>query len=96
MREDPRLTDLLPGLRPARLAVMLKDGTRLDGYTETNRGDDVDPYLPEELAEKFFELTERVWPREISEEAHEKIMMLECLEDIATLTRPLDGILTSG
>lgn len=96
VREDPRLTDLLPGLRPARLAVMLKDGTRLDGYTETNRGDDVDPYLPEELAEKFFELTERVWPREISEEAHEKIMMLECLEDIATLTRPLDGILPSG
>ena len=85
VREDQRLSDMFPGLRPARVEVILKDGRRLEGYTETNRGDDVDPYPPEELAEKFFELTDRVWPREVAETMHRNIMALDGLEDISRL-----------
>lgn len=56
VREDPALTAMLPGLRPARLRVTLADGRVLSAEALTNRGDTEDPYGPEEVTEKFFEL----------------------------------------
>ncbi|WP_376098300.1 MmgE/PrpD family protein [Roseomonas sp. CCTCC AB2023176] len=56
VREDAALTAMLPGLRPARLRVTLADGRVLSAEALTNRGDTEDPYGPEEVTEKFFEL----------------------------------------
>jgi 2-methylcitrate dehydratase PrpD len=56
VREDPALTAMLPGLRPARLRVTLADGHVLSAEVLTNRGDTEDPYGPQDVTGKFFEL----------------------------------------
>jgi 2-methylcitrate dehydratase PrpD len=61
VREDPALTTMLPGLRPARVAVFLKDGRALRAEALTNKGDTEDPYSAEEIREKFHEVTGPVW-----------------------------------
>ena len=53
--EDPSLTAMLPGLRPARVRVTLRDGRVLAAEATTNRGDTEDPYSPEEIIEKFMD-----------------------------------------
>lgn len=61
VREDPELTSMLPGLRPARVTIVLKDGRSLHAEALTNRGDTEDPYSDREIREKFHELTSPVW-----------------------------------
>ncbi len=61
VREDPELTARLPGLRPARVRVTLKDGRTLKAEVLTNRGDTEDPYSADEVREKFRELAGPVW-----------------------------------
>ncbi|MCZ8105349.1 MAG: MmgE/PrpD family protein [Burkholderiales bacterium] len=53
--EDPTLTAMLPGLRPARVRVTLRDGRVLAAEATTNRGDTEDPYSADEIALKFME-----------------------------------------
>ena len=93
VREDPKLTAMTPALMPAQVTVVLKDGSRVEGCTETNRGDAEDPYNAAELAEKFFELTDYVWPREVAESLFARANNLQDLDDVNQLTRPLDGII---
>jgi len=85
VREDPALTAKLPQLRPARLKMKLRDGRMLEGSADANRGDDQDPYSRDELREKFFELSERAWPRSAVEAVHQKLQQLETLEDVSQL-----------
>lgn len=85
VREDPALTAKLPQLRPARLQIKLRDGRVLEGSADANRGDDQDPYSRDELREKFFELSERAWPRGTVQGLHDKLMHLETLNDVSTL-----------
>lgn len=59
--EDPKLTAMMPALRPAKVIVRMTDGTAFEAETRTNRGDTEDPYSENELAEKFDELARRVW-----------------------------------
>lgn len=61
VREDAALTARLPGLRPARVAVNLRDGRVLRHEVLTNRGDTEDPYGPDEVRAKFLELASPVW-----------------------------------
>ena len=56
VREDAALTAKLPGLRPARVAVTLKDGRVLGAEALTNRGDTEDPYSDEEVVAKYREM----------------------------------------
>ncbi len=62
VREDPALTAKLPGLRPARVTVMLKGNRQWTAEVLTNRGDTEDPYTAAEVEEKFRELAGPVWP----------------------------------
>lgn len=61
VREDPALTAKLPGQRPARVALRLRDGRVLKAESLTNRGDTEDPYSRDEILEKFHELAAPVW-----------------------------------
>jgi 2-methylcitrate dehydratase PrpD len=61
VREDAALTAKLPGLRPARAAVRLKDGSVLNAESLTNRGDTEDPYTADEVMDKFREIAGPVW-----------------------------------
>ena len=61
--EDTGMTARLPGLRPARVTIIMKDGSRFDAAVETNRGDWQDPYSADQLAEKYMSLAGRLWPK---------------------------------
>ena len=63
VREDPQMTLRLPLERPARVRIMLTDGSSLQGEVGVNRGDDALPYSRAELREKFMNLSTRVWPQ---------------------------------
>ncbi|MEJ1158974.1 MmgE/PrpD family protein [Prosthecomicrobium sp. N25] len=54
--EDPALTAKLPGLRPARVTVSLKDGRTFSAEALTNKGDTEDPYTADEVVAKFMEV----------------------------------------
>jgi 2-methylcitrate dehydratase PrpD len=64
VREDREMTKRLPGERPARVTLSLKNGRSVSAEVSSNRGDEASPYTEEELRRKFIELTSRVWPLE--------------------------------
>ncbi len=51
--EDPALTAMLPGLRPARVRLKLKDGRAFEAMAMTNKGDTEDPYGADDIIGKF-------------------------------------------
>lgn len=61
VNEDPALTAMLPGKRPARLRLTLADGTTHSAEVSTNRGDTEDPYTEAEVRAKFHELADPVF-----------------------------------
>jgi 2-methylcitrate dehydratase PrpD len=56
VNEDPALTAKLPGLRPARLRILLKDGRQYEAMAQTNKGDTEDPYSSADVVAKFYEV----------------------------------------
>jgi 2-methylcitrate dehydratase PrpD len=76
VNEDPALTAMLPGLRPARLRVTLADGSVHEASVTTNRGDTEDPYAEAEVCAKFHELTDPVYGRGRAAAIEEAVMAL--------------------
>jgi 2-methylcitrate dehydratase PrpD len=56
--EDPALTAMLPGLRPARVTLELTSGERLVAEVRTNKGDTEDPYSQDDVIAKFREIAD--------------------------------------
>jgi hypothetical protein len=56
VNEDPALTAKLPGLRPARVRIVLKDGRSFEALAQTNKGDTEDPYSGADVVAKFHEV----------------------------------------
>ena len=94
--EDPELTALMPDFRPARVHLTLKDGTRLQAETQTNRGDTEDPYTHEELREKFSNLTQRVWPLAECAPLHQRLLQVDELTDLSSLMADLRALAQQG
>lgn len=90
VEEDPQMTARLPGLRPARVALHLKDGRTLSAEALTNRGDTEDPFSPEEIREKFRELATPVFGTARARAIEEAVLALPEAEDCAAL----DALLT--
>ena len=85
IREDTDMTARLPDLRPASVAIFMKNGTRLQASVETNRGDWQDPYSQEQLSGKFMSLATRLWPEELCKNISNQIMNIEQLSDMNDL-----------
>jgi 2-methylcitrate dehydratase PrpD len=62
--EDPALTAMMPGLRPARVRLTLKDGRTFEAMATTNKGDTEDPYGADDIIAKFHEVVTPVLGRE--------------------------------
>jgi 2-methylcitrate dehydratase PrpD len=90
VEEDPQMTARLPGLRPARVALHLKDGRTLSAEALTNRGDTEDPFSPEEIRQKFRELATPVFGTARARAIEEAVLALPEAEDCAAL----DALLT--
>jgi 2-methylcitrate dehydratase PrpD len=92
VREEPRLTAMMPRFRPAEVTVRLADGTVLTESATTNRGDSEDPYDATELRRKYDELMGRVVDPATADAVHRDIMAVDTLADVGQITRRLDGI----
>lgn len=86
VREDPALTAMLPGLRPARVRVHFTDGRVLSAEVLTNKGDTEDPYSSDEVRDKFRELAEPVWGRDHAERILGQVEAIDRASDIRGLT----------
>ena len=84
--EDPEMTAMMPDHRPAKVKVTFTNGTVLEDQTLTNKGDFEDPYSPEELREKYYELAGLIWKREIAEAIYADAMNLEKLDNVNEMT----------
>jgi len=89
VREDPRLTALLPGLRPARVTLTFTDGRRVTSESTTNRGDTEDPYSAAEVRAKFHDLAGPVYGTEGAEAILAEVDALDRSADIDALSRRL-------
>jgi 2-methylcitrate dehydratase PrpD len=86
VREDPKLTAMMPARRPSRVRVILKSGEKLEAEVTMNRGDFEDPYGPADLEKKFFSLADPVWGRAKAEQIRSQLMAVEEVEDINQVT----------
>lgn len=91
VREDPALTARLPGLRPARLRVLLRDGTLREAAVETNRGDTEDPYEAADITAKFHELADPVWGQAHARRMAEAVMAMDGRDGLASLQALMAG-----
>ena len=84
--EDPELTAMMPGQRPSRVALTLKDGTQLKAEAFVNKGDFEDPYSPGDLLEKYFELATPVWGQDTAEKIYTAVANMDEMADVNELT----------
>ncbi len=86
VKEDPKLTAMMPSRRPSRVRVTLKSGEKLEAEVTMNRGDFEDPYGPADLEKKYFSLADPVWGHAKAEQIHSQVMVVEKLKDIHQVT----------
>ncbi len=89
VREDQRLTAMMPHQRPSRVKVVLQDGTVHEAQTLLNKGDFEDPYSAAELEEKYYDLASPVWGGRTAAEVYADIMGLEQIADVNEVTARL-------
>jgi 2-methylcitrate dehydratase PrpD len=86
VKEDPKLTAMMPSRRPSRVRVTLKSGEKLEAEVTMNKGDFEDPYGPADLEKKFFSLADPVWGHAKAEQIHSQVMAVEKVKDIHQVT----------
>lgn len=85
------MTARLPDHRPAHVALLLRDGTRLAVGTESDRGDWADPYAPAEIRDKYLSLTARLWPGRAAAAVWDETISLETRDTICQLATLMRG-----
>ena len=78
---------MMPGKRPSRVALTLRDGTQLKAEAFVNKGDFEDPYSPNDLLEKYYELATPVWGDDTAEKIYTAVVNMDEMPDVNKLTR---------
>lgn len=78
---------MMPGQRPARVTLVLADGTELKAEAFVNKGDFEDPYSPEDLQEKYYELATPVWGKVTAQKVYTAVTGLDEISDVREVTR---------
>jgi 2-methylcitrate dehydratase PrpD len=86
VKEDPKLTAMMPARRPSRVRVILKTGDKLEAEVTMNKGDFEDPYGPADLEKKYFSLADPVWGHAKAEQIRSRVMAMEKVKDINHVT----------
>lgn len=86
VKEDPKLTAMMPSRRPSRVRVTLKNGDKFEAAVTMNKGDFEDPYGPADLEKKYFSLADPVWGHAKAEQIRSQLMAAEKVEDINQVT----------
>ena len=85
--EDRKLTAMMPGQRPARVVLTLNDGTELKAEAFVNKGDFEDPYSPEDLQEKYYELATPLWGKGAAQKVYTAVTGLDEISNVREVTR---------
>lgn len=86
VKEDPKLTAMMPARRPSRVTVTLKNGEKLEAGVTMNKGDFEDPYGAADLEKKFFSLADPVWGHAKAEQLRSQVMAVDKVKDINQVT----------
>jgi 2-methylcitrate dehydratase PrpD len=86
VKEDPKLTAMMPSRRPSRVRVTLKSGEKLEAEVTMNKGDFEDPYGPADLEKKYFSLAEPVWGHAKAKQIRSQVMDVDKVKDIHQVT----------
>ena len=86
VKEDPKLTAMMPARRPSRVRVTLKSGEKLGAEVTMNKGDFEDPYGPADLKKKYNSLSDPVWGHEKAGQIRSQIMAVEKIKDVNQVT----------
>jgi 2-methylcitrate dehydratase PrpD len=93
VKEDPKLTAMMPARRPSRVRVTLKSGERLEAEVTMNKGDFEDPYGAADLERKYYSLADPVWGHEKAEQIRSHVMAFEQVKDVTQVTGLMAPIL---
>jgi len=86
VKEDPKLTAMMPARRPSKVKVTLKSGEKLEAEVTMNKGDFEDPYGPADLEKKYYSLADPVWGHAKAEQIRSQLMGVEKVKDINQVT----------
>jgi 2-methylcitrate dehydratase PrpD len=86
VKEDPKLTAMMPARRPSRVRVTLKSGEKLEAEVTMNKGDFEDPYGSADLEKKYFSLADPVWGHAKAEQIRSRVMVVDKVKDINQVT----------
>jgi 2-methylcitrate dehydratase PrpD len=86
VKEDPKLTAMMPARRPSKVKVTLKSGEKLEAEVTMNKGDFEDPYGPADLEKKYYSLADSVWGHAKAEQIRSQLMGVEKVKDINQVT----------
>jgi len=82
LQEDEACTRSYPQRQICELAVVLKDGRRLEGRCEIMRGEPGNAHAPGEIEHKFFDLATPVWGRTLAERVRTDSLRLPEIADM--------------
>lgn len=85
MIEEPEFNKDFPKRQPARLRILLKDGTVYEGKCDVPKGEIDNPHAPEEIERKYYQLATPVWGEKLAREVRELCMQLETVPDMRAL-----------
>jgi 2-methylcitrate dehydratase PrpD len=82
MIEDQELNKSFPQRIPARLKIVLKDGTIYEGKCDVPKGESGNPHAPEEIERKFYQLALPLWGEAFARKIRQSCMTLETLDSL--------------
>lgn len=82
MKEDPAYTAEYPRRQLCDVKIVLRDGKTLEGRSERMKGEPENPYGPDELERKYYELATPVWGDALARRVLQDCMRLETIADV--------------
>ena len=82
MIEDPELNKDFPRKIPARLKIVLQDGTAYEGKCDVPKGESGNPHAPAEIERKFYQLALPIWGEPLARRIRHDCMTLETLPSL--------------
>ncbi len=82
MIEVPEMNSDFPKKIPARLKIVLKDGTVYEGKCDAPKGESENPHSPQEVERKYYQLATPLWGEAFAREIRESCMALDTLPNL--------------
>lgn len=89
MIEEPAFNQDFPRRQPARIKILLKDGTVYEGGCDIPKGEIGNPHAAEDVERKYYQLAVPVWGEALAREARDTCMNLESVPNMAESSQRL-------